>query len=232
MSFIPIYSPHHPSAATITYTDNKVSSSAATAVRSFSSCAIGTASDDRVIIVGAGTSGGGGSGDSIASITVGGTALANQFSRVHTDHNQAHLWAGTVTSGTSATIVLTWNRAANASGIAVWATTGLDISSGVTDSGSAVITNSTSAMSADLDISAGGIAIGYSVNTAAEDVNPTFVFSGGFSSTNFNSAMDYARAQGGTSAAFAAAQSGLTLTSTPQAQCGYATTVFASWPPA
>ena len=113
------------SAATVAYTDNKVSATASTAVRSFSSCDIGTASSDRVVIVAIGTGGGGGGTDDCTSVTVGGTSLTKQFSRLHTDHLIAQFWAGTITSGTSATIVVTWSRAANATGIGVWATTGL-----------------------------------------------------------------------------------------------------------
>tara|TARA_R110002012_G_scaffold318226_1_gene536040 strand:+ start:118 stop:810 length:693 start_codon:yes stop_codon:yes gene_type:complete len=227
---MPIYSPLvTPSVATIAYTDNKVSASASTAVRSFSSCDIGTASSDRVVIVAIGTGGGGSGTDDASGVTVNGTSLTKQFSRLHTDHLIGQFWAGTITSGTSATIVVTWSRSANATGIGVWAATGIDPSASLTDSGSAVLTNSTSGMSADLDIAAGGIALGYSVNLAGEDVNPTYSFTN--LTTNFNSALDYARSQGGGSAAFASAQSGLTLTSTPNAQNNLGVTIFASWPP-
>ncbi len=218
------------SAATVAYTDNKVSATASTAVRSFSSCDIGTASSDRVVIVAIGTGGGGGGTDDCTSVTVGGTSLTKQFSRLHTDHLIAQFWAGTITSGTSATIVVTWSRAANATGIGVWATTGLDISGGTTDDGSAVLSSSSSDMSADLDISAGGIALGYCANLAGEDVNPTYSFTN--LTTNFNSAMDYARSQGGGSAEFSAAQSGLTLTASTNATNQLGVGIFASWPPA
>ena len=218
------------SAATVAYTDNKVSDAASTAVRSFSSCDIGTASSDRVVIVAIGTGGGGGGSDDASSVTVGGVSLTKQFSRLHTDHLIAQFWAGTITSGTSATIVVTWARSANATGIGVWATTGLDISGGTTDDGSAVLSSSSSDMSADLNISAGGIALGYCVNLAGEDVNPTYSFTN--LTTNFNSALDYARSQGGGSAEFSAAQSGLTLTAATSAQNNLGVGIFASWPPA
>ena len=211
MSLIPIYSPFKKNVATIAYTDNKVSGTASTAVRSFSSCNIGTASDDRVVIVSIGTGGGGGGTDDCTSVTVGGTSLTKQFSRLHTDHVIGQFWAGTITSGTSATIVVTWSRAANATGIGVWAATGLNISGGTTDDGS------------------GGIALGYCFNTAAEDVNPTYSFTN--LTTNFNSAVDYARSQGGGSAAFASAQSGLTLTASTSATNQLGVGIFASWPP-
>ena len=229
MSFLPIYTPFKKSVAAVTYTDNKVSDAASTAVRSFSSCDIGTASDDRVVIVSIGTSGGAGGTDDCNSVTVGGTSLTKQFSRLHTDHNIAQFWAGTITSGTSATIVVTWARSANATGIGVWATTGLDISGGTTDEASAVRSSSSADVSADLNISAGGIALAYSINTAAEDVNPTYSHTN--LTTNFNQALDYARAHGGASAAFADAQTGLTLTNATNATNDLATTIFASWPP-
>ena len=229
MSLIPIYSPFKKNVATIAYTDNKVSGTASTAVRSFSSCNIGTASDDRVVIVSIGTGGGGGGTDDCTSVTVGGTSLTKQFSRLHTDHVIGQFWAGTITSGTSATIVVTWSRAANATGIGVWAATGLNISGGTTDDGAAVLSNSSADMSASINISAGGIALGYCFNTAAEDVNPTYSFTN--LTTNFNSAVDYARSQGGGSAAFASAQSGLTLTASTSATNQLGVGIFASWPP-
>ena len=227
---MPIYSPLvTPSVATITYTDNKVSATASTAVRSFASCDIGTASSDRVVIVAIGTGGGGGGTDDCTSVTVGGTSLTKQFSRLHTDHLIAQFWAGTITSGTSATIVVTWSRAANASGIGVWAATGIDPSASLTDSGSAVRNSSSADVSADLDIAAGGIALAYSANLAAEDVNPTYSHTN--LTTNFNHSYDYARSGGGASAAFASAQTGLTLTNATNATNQLGVTIFASWPP-
>jgi hypothetical protein len=230
MSLFPIFAPVTAAAATVTYTDNKVSDAASTAIRTFNSVDIGTASDDRVVIVSIGTGGGGGGTDDCTSVTVGGTALTKQFSRLHTDHLIAQFWAGTITSGTSATIVVTWARAANASGIGVWATTGLDISGGTTDTGSAVRSSSSADVSADLNISAGGIALAYSVNLAAEDVNPTYSHTN--LTTNFNHSYDYARSGGGASAAFAAAQTGLTLTNATNATNQLGVTIFASFPPA
>jgi len=217
------------SAATVAYTDNKVSAAASTAVRTFTGVNIGTASDDRVVIVAIGTGGGGGGSDDASSVTVGGVSLTKQFSRLHTDHLIGQFWAGTVTSSSSATVVVTWARSANATGIGVWATTGLDISGGTTDTGSAVLSSSSADMSADLDISAGGIALGYCANLAGEDVNPTYSFTN--LTTNFNSAMDYARNQGGGSAEFATAQSGLTLTASTNATNNLGVGIFASWPP-
>lgn len=221
---------HSAAAATVTYTDNKVSATASTAVRTFNSVAIGTASTDRVVIVAIGTSGGSGGTDDCSSVTVGGVSLTKQFSKLHTDHNIAQFWAGTVPTGTTATVVVTWSRAANATGIGVWATTGLDISGGTTDEQFAVRTNSSADVTANLNVSAGGIALVYSINTAAEDVNPTYSHTN--VTTNFNAALDYARAHGGASEAFAAAQSGLLITNATNATNQLATTIFASWPPA
>ena len=81
-----------------------------------------------------------------------------------------------------------------------------------------------------LIISAGGIALAYSVNLAAEDVNPTYSHTN--LTTNFNHSYDYARSGGGASAAFAAAQTGLTLTNATNATNQLGVTIFASFPPA
>ena len=222
---MPIYSPHNPNVATITFTANVDSTTASTAVRTFSSTAIGTAADNRVIIVSIGTTGGGGGTDDCTSVTVGGTGLSKLISVLHTDHTIAQIWAGSITSGTSADIVVTWARAANRTGISVWAAYNIGTPE---DSGSASISSSASAMSTNLDISAGGVAIGYTFTNGG--TGKSFTWSN--LTENFDENIDDTGNYSGAAAAFAAAQSGLTVSSTPNASIPLGTTVFAAWPPA
>jgi len=217
--------PNIPNVATITFTANGESDAASTAVRTFSSTAIGTAADNRVIIVSVGTTGGGGGTDDCTSVTVGGTGLSKLISVLHTDHTIAQIWAGSITSGASADIVVTWARAANRTGIGVWAAYNIGT---MEDSGSASISSSASAMSTDLDISAGGVAIGYTFTNGG--TGKSFTWSN--LTENFDENIDATGNHSAASAAFAAAQSGLTVSSTPNASIPLGTTVFAAWPPA
>jgi len=227
MSLFPIYSPASAAVATITFTANGESTGTG-AARTFSSTAIGTAADNRVIIVSVGTTGGGGGTDDCTSVTVGGTGLSKLVSKVHTDHQIAQIWAGSITSGTSADIVVTWARTASRTGIGVWAAYGIGT---MEDSGSASISSSSSAMSTDLDISAGGVAMGYTfVSTGGEGASTSFTWSN--LTENFDENIDPTGNHSGAAAAFAAAQSGLTVSSTPSASTALGTTVFAAWPPA
>ena len=67
-----------------------------------SGCSIGTASADRMVVVCAGSTG---AFQDIGSVTVGGINLSLVSSRSNT--NTAWIWAGLVTSGTTANVVVT-----------------------------------------------------------------------------------------------------------------------------
>jgi hypothetical protein len=222
---MPIYSPHSPVVATIAFTANGELTGVGS-TKTFSSMALGTAADNRYIIVSIGTTGGGGGTDDCNSVTVGGTGLSKLVSKTHTDHQIAQIWAGLITSGTSADIVVTWARNASRTGIGVWAAYGIGT---MEDSGSASISSSSSAMSADLDISAGGVAIGYTfVSTGGEGAATSFTWSN--LTEDNDSSIDATGNHSAASAAFSAAQSGLTVSSTPSASTPLGTTVFAAWP--
>ena len=226
---MPIYTPFKKAVATISHTANGESSAASTAVRTFSSMSIGTAASNRVVIVSIGTTGGGGGTDDCNSVTVGGTGLSKLVSKLHTDHQLCQIWAGSITSGTSADIVVTWARSANRTGIGVWAAYGVGT---MEDSGSASISSSSSAMSTSLDITAGGVAVGYTFIASGGEGPGIVSFSWSNLTEDFDTDIDATGEHSGASAAFAAAQSGLTVSATPDVSVPLGTTVFAAWPPA
>ena len=200
---------------------------AVSAVKTYSSINIGTASAGRYIIVAAGTTGGGGGTDDINSITVGGTALTNTtVTALHTDHTLIEFWAGIIDSGTSADIVVTYARSANRGGIAVWEATGLG---SILDSGSANVTNSTNLMTDTINVAAGGLVLGYSFhadgNTIGTDWEPTLKKD---FEANINVGGDHSSA----TATFASAHTALPFGATADSAPDYGLTVFASWSPA
>ena len=197
------------------------------AVKTYSSVAIGTASSARYVIVAAGTTGGGGGTDDINSITVGGTGLTNTgVTALHTDHTLIEFWAGNITSGTSADIVVTYARSAKRAGIAVWQATGIG---SILDSGSANVTNSTNLMSDTINVAAGGLVLGYAFhadgNTITTSWEPTLTED---FEANINVGGDHSAA----TATFASAHTALPFGAKADSAPDYGLTVFASWSPA
>jgi hypothetical protein len=143
--------------ATIAFTASAQSSADATAY-TFSSQALGTAADNRTIVVFAGYHASGGAGTDVSSITVGGTGLSEVLD---TDDGggafHSTCYEGDITTGTSADIVVTLSAGGTRLGIGVWALYGV----GASDDNSTVL-GSTEAT--DINISAGGVAIGYCIN--------------------------------------------------------------------
>lgn len=87
-------------------TDARVNESVGfVATCTFLTCAIGTASAGREVVVGAGGYLGGGSG-TITAVTVNGVSLTERKNNGDTA-NPAGIWSGNVASGTSVTIVVT-----------------------------------------------------------------------------------------------------------------------------
>lgn len=98
------------------YRTNAVDMSALTTY-TFNTQDIGTAAADRKVIVGVC---GGNSNRTVSSVTVGGVGLVLVGRR--TASTSAELWIGTVPTGTTATVVVTWSSGqANFCGIAIWA---------------------------------------------------------------------------------------------------------------
>lgn len=101
-------SPEAVAAAALAFdaTDARVNESVGyTATCTFLTCAIGTASAGREVVVGAGGYLGGGSG-TISAVTVNGVSLTERKNNGSTS-SPAGIWSGNVASGTSVTIVVT-----------------------------------------------------------------------------------------------------------------------------
>ena len=104
----------------VTFTDSSVDSGSATTY-TFSSQAIGTASADRVVVVG--TSGGAGATNPVSSMTIGGVSAVKAIGIVNSTGTE--IWYATVTSGTTASVVVNWGGTKSRCGIGVWALTGV-----------------------------------------------------------------------------------------------------------
>jgi hypothetical protein len=104
----------------VTFTDSSVNSGSA-ATYTFSSQAIGTASADRVVVVG--TSGGAAATNPVSSMTIGGVSAVKAIGIVNSTGTE--IWYATVTSGTTASVVVNWGGTKNRCGIGVWALTGV-----------------------------------------------------------------------------------------------------------
>jgi len=90
----------------------------------FSGVAIGTASADRQIVVHGYNTGGGG-GQVISTITVGGISASKLLEQLHTSNTVSSLWIASVSSGTTADIVFS-SSASNFDAVAfgAWEVTG------------------------------------------------------------------------------------------------------------
>jgi hypothetical protein len=92
-------------AATAVSTDTAVDDAASSTTTTFTSQAIGTASATRIVVVGVGSYIPAGSA-SISSVTVGGTGLT-RVGGVGDPDFPVDIWAGNITTGTTANIVVT-----------------------------------------------------------------------------------------------------------------------------
>ena len=140
--------------ATISFEANAQSTADATTY-TFSSQDLGTAAANRTIVVAVGYHSSG-SVVAINSITVGGTGLSSTLSTAESTM-QTQIWEGDITTGTSADIVVTFASGVTRVGIGVWALYGV----GASDDNSSV---NFSDEATDINISAGGVAIGYCLN--------------------------------------------------------------------
>ena len=154
MSLVPVFAPTNVPDATISFEAHGESSADATSY-TFSSTALGTAAANRTIVVAVGYHSSG-SVVAINSITVGGTGLSSTLSTAESTM-QTQIWEGDITTGTSEDIVVTFASGVTRVGIGVWAVYGV----GASDDNSSV---NWPTESTDINISAGGVAIGYVIN--------------------------------------------------------------------
>lgn len=185
----------------------------------FSSQNLGTASSDRYIIVGIGTRKAGTTGQ-INSVTVGGvsaTIVGQTKATGDSNNSTAGMAIALVPTGTTGDVVVTMSEAFLRMGISLWSATSLS-SITPTDSG----TSNASDPTDNLNISAGGFAIGYSF--AGSNVTATWTGLTENFDTNFQTNASHT----GASQTFDTIQTGRTIT----ADWTGGTTnagVFASW---
>ena len=212
-------------AATVTFTDSSVDATDATTY-TFSTQSIGTASADRKVVVAADTAGGAASADGISSMTIAGESATQVIATIAPlgDETQVELWQADVPTGTTADIVVTWNGAHGRCGISVWGVTGA--LSAATDT--LEDNSSTTAETGTIDVPAGGVLIAAVVHTATG--TKTHAWTG--PTEAYDEEVETNVGHGGASAAYAAAQTGLTVTATFSAAVDQGAMVAASWGPA
>lgn len=144
--------------ASITFAASAVSASNVTAgnTYTFSSHSIGTASADRYVVVTVTTN------SRVSAVTVGGASCTLANSRTNGGASYIYITDGPVTSGTTASIVVTISTATSAAcGIGTFAVTGLQ---SITPTATA--TQTTDVTATNLAVTASGVAVGvvYSEN--------------------------------------------------------------------
>ena len=192
----------------------------------FSGHAIGTAATGRLIVVGFGNTGGGGGTAGASSVTIAGVTATKIVEVSAADQTTTGIWTAPVNSGTTGDIVLNFSRTTNGLNIGVWAI--YDANTTVDDTGSDADDGGTS-YSTTLDIPANGVGIACSVDNKSSSAT-THTWAGLTEDYDLN----YKGNQAGSGAhkTFTAAQSGLTVSSTPAATTFQGSMVCASWGPA
>lgn len=198
------------SVATVSLTYH-VTQDAAHTTYTFTAAAIGSAAADRCVVVGVG--GVNGSSRTISSVTIGGVS-ATSIAFVEGSGGGAFvpsgLFAAVVPTGTTGDVVVTYSGAASRASIGVWAAYNVVACTTPTDT----VTSVANPQTGLIDISAGGIAIGYSHVFGAG--SPTFTWTN--LTENFDEVVGVsAGSQSGASAQFAGAQTNLAITATPTA---------------
>lgn len=150
---------------TITVTDSSEDPTDLTTY-TFSTQAIGTASMDRIVIVGA-IGRAGATGRTISSVTIGGNAAGSVGAAAAADDTTnsrvAQLFALLVTSGTTADIVVTFNSTMVRAGIVVWAMTGTGGSTNAHDSATSTASPATTT-ACSIPTNGGAVGVCYSTD--------------------------------------------------------------------
>jgi len=157
MPLFPVFSPVAAAVVSSTYVAN-TTSDALQQTHTFTDHAIGTAADDRKIVVLLAVYGGPAPSMAIADVTIGGTSATQELTQRPSasgyDRDGVEIWSLNVSSGTTATIVVDAGHNIDEVNIGVYAIYG---------SGTSTNTNSTAAgdpITATLTIPAGGVGLG------------------------------------------------------------------------
>jgi hypothetical protein len=192
-------------AAAASVTDN-ASTTGSAATYTFTSRSFGAEAGDRYIVVG--TTGNTGTATTVSSMTIGGVSAAALLS-VSLTNNALEFWIAAVPTGTTGTVAVTWGANRTRCAIVVWRVVGL-VSSALDDSAQETGFGS-SAGNGNIDIAAGGVALGMTSDTGTS--SRTWTWSGLTESVDatYGSGRSYSAATGN----FASAQTDLAVSATP-----------------
>ena len=184
----------------------------------FSSHAIGTASATRQVIVSASGSDMAG----VAAITVGGVSASEDATAVQGSVRVCSIWSATVTTGTAADIVVTFDDAGNRCGIGVWAIYDAgSVSDTATDSNA-----DGSALAGTIDCPANGVIIG----AAFGNENRTTTWAE--ITEDYDTGVEVDLEISGASDLFSTAQTNLAVTATPSGATNFSVLAVVSYGPA
>ena len=203
--------------ATIEYRGNFVDT-ASGPTYTFSSKDLGSSATSHKVIVGA--SGGGSGPGSVSSITVGGSSATVSVSVQANSEQRTELWYIDGVTATSGNIVVTFSGGSGCHrcGIGVWA-----IYNGATGAANDTGSSTSDPATDTLNISAGGVAIGY----AKGGVDPAWTWTN--LTEDFDAEMETSTHHSGASDAFASAQVSLSITANPSNSSSHSEMVIASW---
>jgi len=220
MSLIPIYTPYHKPVVTGSFASSGVSTADLSAY-TFSGVALGTAATNRHIVVAAAT--GTASAADVSSLTVGGVSASLVVRASGSDHTRSELWIASVPSGTTGDIVITWSGTKDRCGYAAWAMYGASASASDT------ATDADTTPSQTIDVPAGGYLIAaFSGNGSGAARTATWTGP----SENYDETIQDNFTQTGASDAYAAAQTGLTVSISFSGAMSLAAMSVASFTPA
>ena len=163
--------------ATVSFVTSTQSSANATSY-TFSSQSLGTAAANRTIVIGCATFGPGATNCIITSATLGGSTMTIE-NHANDSTIRASFLRLAYPTGTSADVVVNVTAVGYTCGIGIWACYGIGDYDDTSNAGYP-------SESTDINISAGGIAIGYAVNH-----NPTATVTWTNMTERFDDVMDY-----------------------------------------
>ena len=189
---------YNPGVASIVFTTNATDSTNGT-THTFSSQSIGTADSNRKVVVGISYNNSPGS-ITVSSVTIAGVTATSILNDVGPNSRELAIFQADVPTGTTGDIVITTSVSADSIGIGVWA---------VYDAASTAYQTQTSTanpLTTDLDVPAGGVAIGVARSSSSSTYSWTNI------TEDYEQTNEATLTDSGASAAFSSQQTNLTIT--------------------
>lgn len=208
------------SGVTLLFTDHATDFTQNQAVYTYTSRAISTAAANRQVVVSVSAPRFTPGTRNVNSMTIGGISASFVARQNSSNGDTTEQWAVSVPSGTTATIVVTFNANMGGCGIGVWAMYGAQ------SSASATAGSIANPMSVSINVPAGGCAIGSLVDSQSNTWTWTGItkrFDEFVNATVSN--------QSGASDQFGAAQTGLSITATPSLTPSDNAMIVTAWAP-